>query len=550
VGQHGAVGQHGVVGQYGAPPDAPGGGGLRTRRAAQAPPSGNLSGDLSDELYDQDRRGSHATTQGQGFSWVLLWTILGAAIPGAGLIAAGWRRLGALLLILLGLAALGLLALIKFGNIFKQGISVAVDPQKLLIVAVIAGVGAAGWVLVVVLTTAQLRRYANLTAAQGAFCTLVASALVVGIAVPAYKVSSYALITRSVVSSSSVFTGNSDNTSTRPDVKQADPWAGKPRVNVLLIGSDAGSDRTGVRPDTMILASINTKTGNTVLFSLPRNLQHAPFAPGSPGEQAWPNGYYCPNVAPGMECLLNAIWTWASTGNGKELYKKYKNPGLRATEDAVSGVTGLKVDNYVMLNLNGFKDFVDAMGGVTVDVHERLPIGGNSEHPVATGGYIEPGNNQHLDGFHALWFARSRWSTSDYDRMARQRCVIGDVVAEANPAKLALNFPAIAKTLKKNLSTGIATSDLQAWVTLSQRVKDAKVTSLPFSRPLVDTTNPDFDQIHELVTKALKTSDTVKPKPTATPGATPAATATKKATTKKAKKNLDPAKAQDVKAVC
>lgn len=64
-------------------------------------------------------------------------------------------------------------------------------------------------------------------------------------------------------------------------------------------------------------------------------------------------------------------------------------------------MTGLKVDTYVMLNLNGFKDFVDALDGVTVDVHERLPIGGNSKTMVATGGYIEIGDNQKLDGYHA-----------------------------------------------------------------------------------------------------------------------------------------------------
>ncbi len=85
-----------------------------------------------------------------------------------------------------------------------------------------------------------------------------------------------------MVTSKSIFEGDEDTTS-GPDVEKPDPWADQPRVNVLLIGSDAGADRTGVRPDTMILASIDTASGNTVLFSLPRSLQHAPFAGGTPG---------------------------------------------------------------------------------------------------------------------------------------------------------------------------------------------------------------------------------------------------------------------------
>jgi LCP family protein required for cell wall assembly len=474
---------------------------------------------------------------------VLVWTILGALIPGTGLIAAGWRRLGLFLLFLLALGGLALVGLVMFGNPLKQGISLALDPQKLLLLAYGVGVGALVWAGLVLLTNGQLRRYAALTSGQSAFSWLVVAALVAGIALPAYKVSSYAMITRGVLTSKSIFRGDADNPKSGPNTKQADPWAGKPRENVLLIGSDAGSDRIGVRPDTMILASINTKTGNTVLFSLPRSLQRAPFAPGSPGARAWPNGYYCPNAPVGQECLLNAIWTWASSGTGLQYYKKYKNPGLQATRDAVQGVTGLKVDTYVMLNLNGFKDFVNAIGGLTVNVKERLPIGGDVEHPVADHGYIEPGK-QKLNGFKTLWYARSRWSTNDYDRMQRQRCVIGDVVNQADPVTLAKDFPQIAKTLKRNLSTGIATSDLQAWVTLSERVQGAKVTSLPFTNQVINTVNPDYAQVHNLVAKAIAASGKVA---TAKPSPSPSSSA---GTPKKKKKKVDPSKAQDVKAVC
>jgi LCP family protein required for cell wall assembly len=491
----------------------------------------------------------------RGFSWVMLWTILGAVVPGTGLIVAGRRWIGSALLGLLALAAAALAGLAFFGNPLKKSISLAVSPRQLLTLAIVAVVVALLWVAVIVLTNTQLRRSANLSRGQSVFSWLIVAALVVGVGLPAYEISNYALIQRGIVTSDSVFQGNVDNTGIRPNTTKADPWAGQPRVNVLLIGSDAGEDRIGVRPDTMILASIDTKTGNTVLFSLPRSLQRARFAPGSPGARAWPRGYWCPNE----QCLLNAVWTWAEDYPG---YAKKKHPGLTATEDAVEGVTGLHVDNYVMLNLQGFRDFVDAIGGITVDVHKRLPIGGdgNPASPIyhkATGGWIEVGNNQHLSGYRALWFARSRWMYDDYDRMQRQRCVIGDVVNQADPVTLALNFPKIAKTLKKNLSTGIRTSELQAWVDLSQRIKGGTVKSLPFTDKVINTVHPNIRAIHRLVSEAITASvsptststASPKPLPSTVPSTGSSASPTK---VKKKKKAKEPtfAQAEDVNKVC
>jgi LCP family protein required for cell wall assembly len=492
---------------------------------------------------------------GQGFSWVLGWTILGALIPGSGLIAAGWRRLGAILLVVLGLAAVVMFGLVLTGGLQAQALSLALNSGKLFLVGVGAPTIGLIWALVILLTNTQLRRYASLDSAQKIFSGVVVLALIGAVALPAYKVGNSAMVARSVITSSSVFSGDKENGTSGPNAAKADPWADQPQMNVLLVGSDAGADRAGIRPDTLILASINTKTGKTVMFSIPRSLQRAPFPEGTGGNEAWPNGYYCPEAGPGAECLINAIWRWAE-GDGKRYYSKFKSPGLRATEDAVQGVTGLKVDTYVMLNLNGFRDFVDALGGVTVDVHERLPIGGNSKTRVATGGYIEKGNNKHLDGFHALWFARSRWSTDDYDRMQRQRCVIGAVVDQADPLKVAKNFPALAKALKKNLRTGIDSSDLEAWATLALRIQKGGVTSIVFDPDVISTVNPDFDKIHQLVAKAVKGTARVKqPKAAATTGAaasgTPEASTPKPTNTKRATSNTSSTgKAQDLKSVC
>jgi polyisoprenyl-teichoic acid--peptidoglycan teichoic acid transferase len=495
---------------------------------------------LQEEL---DRRGSHATEYGQGFSWLLIWTILGALIPGTGLIAAGRRTAGTVLLGVLGLIGLGMVAFALVGDPKSAAISLAVNPQQLLVLVVAAWVIGLSWALVILLTNFQLRRYATLNTGQQIFSGVVVLALIGGAAIPAYKVGDYARIQRGLVTSLFDDDDSLGKDNAGPSAKKADPWADKPRVNILLIGSDAGRGRIGVRPDTMIVASINTRSGDAVLFSLPRNLERAPFPEGSPGAEAWPNGYNC-----GDECLLNAVWQWGSTAPG---YQKYKSKaGLRATEDAIEGITGLKIDTYAMLNLKGFGQFINAIGGLRVNVEERLPIGGNSEHPEQTTGYINVGKNQKLDGYRTLWYARSRWSTNDFDRMRRQRCVIGAVVSQSDPIKLARAFPKIAAAAKDNISTGIPQRDLQAWVELSQKVKGGSVRSLPFTDQVIpNRANPDFDRIHELVTKALRPPSKTKPTPAASSSAA-ASPGAKTPAKKPDKTRIDPSKAQDVNEVC
>ncbi|GAB6900207.1 LCP family protein [Kineosporia succinea] len=505
------------------------------------------------------RRGSHATRRGQGFSWVIGWTLLGSLLPGAGLLAAGRRRAGGFLLGLVGAGVLAVGRLALDGSLAERLQALVIQPERLVTVTVAIGAVAVLWVLSIVVTHAQLRRYAELGTGQRLFSTLVVLALVVAVAMPAYQAGRYALIGRDLVDT--VFQENVDaETSTAlASSEKADPWAGVSRVNVLLIGSDAGEDRIGIRPDTMIVASVDTTTGNTVLFSLPRNLENVPFPSGTPGRNKWPDGFNC-----GDECLLNAIWTWAEQeGSG---YDKFRNPGLAATEDAIEGAIGLKIDTYAMLNLKGFAEFVNAIGGLTVNVRERLPIGGDSNplspiYHVATGGWIEIGENQHLDGYHALWFARSRWASDDYHRMQRQRCVIAAFVDQVDPVTVALQFPALAKAAKRNITTGIPIGDLDAWVELSKRVQGGKVTSLPFTREVVDVARPDFDKVHELVERALAASErttpageaTASPRPDASsspngPKSTPKAGSTPK--TEPSAKPANPNKAQDVNAVC
>ena len=148
----------------------------------------------------------------------------------------------------------------------------------------------------------------------------------------------------------------------------------------------------------------------------------------------------CPSTPTGTPARPSATCGWTSAINqlntelevcrdGSEFYPDAvangSTPGVEATKDAAEGVLGIEIPYYVFLDMKGFADLVDALGGVDVTVEQRLPEGGGPAYegqPAEewASGWIEAGA-QHMDGDTAQWFARSRYTTSDWDRMKRQR---------------------------------------------------------------------------------------------------------------------------------
>ncbi|HET6165609.1 MAG TPA: LCP family protein [Marmoricola sp.] len=267
------------------------------------------------------------------------------------------------------------------------------------------------------------------------------------------------------------------------------------RYNVLLLGGDSGADRWGLRPDSITVASIDADTGKTVLFGLPRNMLNFPFAKGSIMAQQFPRGYNC-----GVECELNSLATWAA--DHKALFKGYKHPGVEATKEAVEGITGLKIQYYAMVNLRGFQDMVDAVGGVKLRVRDSIPIGGVGG-PVT--GHIKPGYRK-LNGYQTLWFARSRESADDYARMARQKCVMNAMLHQLSPQTVITKFGAIASASTKLISTDIPLSEADHFAQLALKARSQPVRTVSFVPPLINTGHPDVGKIKDSVDSALHPS--------------------------------------------
>ena len=278
------------------------------------------------------------------------------------------------------------------------------------------------------------------------------------------------------------------------------------RYNFLLMGGDAGEDRTGLRPDSMSVISVDAKTGKSITFSLPRNFQNAPFSEDSPLRAVYPEGYNC-----GDECILNSLYQTV-VENYPDLYPGSSDPGAEAMMDAASGILGLEVQAYVIVDMEGFSTLIDAMGGITINAGGWVPItageipGTNRHYPPD--GWIAPGT-QKMDGYTALWYARSREFVTDYHRIARQQCVQQAMMAQLDPATLLTRFQAIASAGEQIVQTDIPQDQLGSFLDLALKAKGQQMDRLTIGPPDFGTaadnfvTYPDFPLIHSRVAEMI-----------------------------------------------
>ena len=436
--------------------------------------------------------GRHRAARPEGVGPALTRALVATLVPG----------------VVLGLAVWYYFTAVNSG----QAIDIATDPKALL--WLVAGIGVVwlAWVSTIWRTYSR-RRPANLAAGARILGTIGVLVLIGAVTAPMAVGARYAVVQRDLIQD--VF--NDEQSATTPNATRANPWGKRKRVNVLLLGGDGSVHRPGVRTDSVILASINTRTGATVLFSLPRNLQRVPFQPGSKLAELYPDGF-TDGVQDNAEFFLNAVYRNVPAVHPGVLGRS-DNEGADAVKLAVSGALGIRVDYYVLVNLAGFEQLVDAMGGITVNINKPVPIGGNTDAGIAPDDYLQPGPNQRLDGFKALWYTRGRYGSTDYERMERQRCAIDAITREARPGKLLFRYTRLANASKEIVRTDIPQKLLSAFVDLALKVKKKPIKSVGFERSAkFHPDDPDFDFVHAAVRTALNPP----PRPT-TPAQPPTA---------------------------
>lgn len=413
-----------------------------------------------------------------------LWFVaLNLLIPGSVQLLAGNRRLGrfgvAATFVLWAIAIIGLITwLVAHAVIY----TVVTNGFGLTVVQVVLAAYAALW-LCLTLDTLRLARLVRASpAARPAIAMLAIVTLIASAGGASYGALS-AGVARSAVGK--IFGGNA----------VAAPANG--RYNILLLGGDAGPDRTGLRPDSTSVVSVNASTGATTIIGIPRNMERIPFAKGSPLWSAFPQGYNCGDL-----CLIDYLYTYGD--EHRSLYpdaaKSGSSAAIEAMKDAAEGVTGLEIQYFGLIDMQGFADLISALGGVTIDVPERTPWGGiTGANPQ---GYFEVGR-QKMTGEQALWYARSRYGGNDYQRMARQRQVQEAMLKQFQPAAVLTKFQAIAGAGAQVVKTDIPSVALPGLVDLADKSRKLPVTRLELVPPSFDPAHPDYPKIQAAVKAAI-----------------------------------------------
>ncbi|MBW4094071.1 MAG: LCP family protein [Acidobacteria bacterium] len=414
-------------------------------------------------------------------------------VPGSAQVAAGNKKLGRRALTVT-FVVWGLLIITLLLALFSREtlLSLVTNPILSIFVIIVLVLLAIGWAFLFVDTLRIIKPVLLAPRMRG----IVAGALVALVVVTSgtLGVSAY-LINSSRNAISSIFASH-------PDMQPSNG-----RYNFLIMGGDAGAGRYGRRPDSIMVVSVDAKTGKATTISIPRNFQPAIVPDSSPLHKYYPKGFVCPND-PTNSCILNAFYSDVAT-NHADAFPGAADPGAEGMMDAASGILGLDVQGYVLVDMAGFSQLIDALGGVSINAGGWVPLSGDD--PTGTGnhlpptGWIAPGE-QKLDGNHALWYARSRQWATDYARSARQQCIMQAMVKQMDPATVLSKFDTIASAGAKVIESNISNTQIGSFLSLALKTKSQSVTKYTIGPPFFDrnfVASPDYGVIHNSVKDIL-----------------------------------------------
>jgi LCP family protein required for cell wall assembly len=260
------------------------------------------------------------------------------------------------------------------------------------------------------------------------------------------------------------------------------------RVTVLLVGMDYAPGRTTHLTDTMLVATLDSMTGEGALVSVPRDLYGVPLPDGTV-----------------YNAKLNSLMSVA--GEDPETYPLGGPGTLKA---AIGELLGTRIHYFAAIDLAGLREVIDTVGGIDVTVARTVndPL---FQDPFTntTGFYLEAGFH-HLDGGTALGYVRSRMGEgdSDFTRAERQQQVLTAIAEKFASGNLLVTLPGLLDAIRDNMATDIPSGRMSALAAEGQdadlggleRVVLAPpefVTPEPFSDAGY-ILHPDLDAIRDL----------------------------------------------------
>ncbi len=247
-----------------------------------------------------------------------------------------------------------------------------------------------------------------------------------------------------VLTTSSVVTSMLPQPTPMPTIEQPEDT-----INILLLGSDRRPGEKIARTDVMMVISIFPDLPSVSILSIPRD-------------------YYAWIPTWGLDKINTAYL------RGYKMQYPGGGPGL--VKATVEYNFGVPIHFYALVDFNGFRSIVDALGGVDVVVecpfHDTYP---DAESPTGTANIdLEPGLH-HLDGKHALWYVRSRWNTSDFDRHRRQQQVVYAMYAAARQQNLLFRVPQLWEAYKDTVETDLGLPELLYLASVAARLDERDI---------------------------------------------------------------------------
>ena len=271
---------------------------------------------------------------------------------------------------------------------------------------------------------------------------------------------------------------------------------------VLLIGGDGGPNRSDNRTDSMMLVMVDQATGRTGLVSVARNLNRMQFPPATVLAERYPGGF--PDLA-------NAIFT--AVERDPALMEAYSTQGLHppavALSQAIGYSLGVTVDDYFFVDLEGFSDVIDAVGGVTLELDREYPIPPNRADPSRpVPPTVGPGVVW-MDGPLATGYARTRALDSDIGRTTRQRQLLSALVNQTSAPEALARLPQITEAADGAFLTSLSRGQLPDL--MRSLSGPSVVESMGLATPLVNSGNPNWDEIRSIVNEVRQALLTGQP---------------------------------------
>jgi len=248
--------------------------------------------------------------------------------------------------------------------------------------------------------------------------------------------------------------GPADEPVNEPEFK----WDGTERINVLLVGTDNAPGREATLTDVLLVVSIDPVAETAVMISVPRDTGYVPL----PDERMFAGGLYPDKV---NELALQASLdpaTWCP-----DIPDDPEACGIRTVERSVGLYLGLEIHHFALLDMAGFADMIDAIGGVELCLPGELvdpAFDGSLTNGESNDGLVLPSGCHLYIGINALAYARSRQGyiempdgervqQTDFDRAERQQRVLLALRSELADSDTLLELPQLLRAISRTVNT-------------------------------------------------------------------------------------------------